>query len=212
MNNKKEVRMVQTIEAPRFDEGVFTIKGAEGSPLVVHRFSEKAKKQMEDGMTGVRLPGTKKKREIIDPKQEYEMAKYVSKEGWEGFNASAIRNAMISACRLVGFKMTLAKLSIFVVQDGQDKFEPQIPLVKINGNSVLQRDINHVETGQAYLTFRPAYHNWSAKVRIRWDAKQFNANDITNLLARVGMQVGLCEGRPDSKHSAGMGWGLFNVQ
>jgi len=31
------------------------------------------------------------------------------------------------------------------------------------------------------------------------------------LLARVGMQVGIGEGRPDSKNSAGMGWGLFEV-
>jgi len=29
---------------------------------------------------------------------------------------------------------------------------------------------------------------------------------------RVGQQVGICEGRPDSKNSAGMGWGLFTLE
>ena len=32
-----------------------------------------------------------------------------------------------------------------------------------------------------------------------------------NLIARVGMQVGVGEGRPDSKQSAGLGFGLFDV-
>jgi hypothetical protein len=31
-------------------------------------------------------------------------------------------------------------------------------------------------------------------------------------IARVGQQVGICEGRPDSKNSAGMGWGLFDIE
>jgi hypothetical protein len=32
-----------------------------------------------------------------------------------------------------------------------------------------------------------------------------------NLLARVGMQVGIGEGRPDSRESAGIGFGLFRI-
>ena len=68
-----------------------------------------------------------------------------------------------------------------------------------------------VETGQPYVTVRAAYHNWSSKVTIRWDADQFTIDDIYNLLTRVGLQVGINEGRPDSKKSAGMGWGLFEV-
>jgi hypothetical protein len=31
-------------------------------------------------------------------------------------------------------------------------------------------------------------------------------------MARVGLQVGIGEGRPDSKNSAGMGWGLFTIE
>ena len=43
------------------------------------------------------------------------------------------------------------------------------------------------------------------------DADQFSLTDITNLLSRVGAQVGIGEGRPDSKSSAGMGWGMFRL-
>jgi len=35
---------------------------------------------------------------------------------------------------------------------------------------------------------------------------------VTNLLSRVGMQVGIGEGRPFSKNSAGMGWGTFELE
>ena len=48
-------------------------------------------------------------------------------------------------------------------------------------------------------------------VRIRYDADMFAQEDIYNLMMRVGQQVGIGEGRPDSKNSAGMGWGLFDL-
>ena len=76
----------------------------------------------------------------------------------------------------------------------------------------MQQDVARVETGQAYVTIRAAYHDWKAKIRIRYDADQFNVADISNLLARVGTQVGIGEGRPDSKNSCGMGWGTFTLE
>jgi hypothetical protein len=48
-------------------------------------------------------------------------------------------------------------------------------------------------------------------LRFRYDADQFTASDVVNLIARAGMQVGICEGRPDSSNSTGMGWGTFEI-
>ena len=166
---------------------------------------------MRQKMEAGKAASSKKNREAKQTDDLFREARYVSREGWEGFHAAAIRNAMISACRLVNFKMTLAKMSIFVIADGVDAQEPQIPLVRIYGKSVKQEDMARVETGQPYVTVRAAYHTWSAKIRIRFDADQFQLEDVTNLLMRVGSQVGLCEGRPDSPNSCGMGWGLFDV-
>ncbi len=198
-----------SIKAPNFAEAEFKIHGV--APLVIHRFSSKTKNEMKLKMETGKAASSRKNREAKNTDDLYNEARYVSKEGWDGFHAAALRNAMISACRLVGFKMTLAKLSVFVIADGWDKLEPQIPLVRIYGNPMKQEDMARVETGQPYVTVRAAYHDWTAKVKIRWDADQFTTADITNLLMRVGMQVGLCEGRPDSKNSAGMGWGLFEI-
>jgi hypothetical protein len=55
------------------------------------------------------------------------------------------------------------------------------------------------------------WREWSATLRIQFDADQFQTSDVANLLARAGLQVGIGEGRPDSKKSAGMGFGQFEV-
>ena len=197
------------IKAPNFEQAVFDLIGT--APLVIHRFSAKVKNQMllkaEEGKSS----GSKKNRTAQDSDKKFQEARYISKEGWDGFHAGAVRAAMISACRLVGYKMTLAKMSVFVVADGYDAEEPQIPLIRIIGKAVRQDDMARVETGQPYVTIRAAYHDWRAKVKIRWDADQFSMQDVSNLLARVGQQVGIGEGRPDSKNSCGMGWGTFRI-
>jgi hypothetical protein len=201
-----------TIAAPNFESARFTLIGT--SPLVIHRMSAKLRQEFEQKQAQGAIPGQsrKKNREAKDSDELYNQARYISQEGWDGFNASALRKASISACRLVNFKMTMAKLSIFVEADGVDETEPQIPLVRIYGESEKQQDMARVETGQPYVTVRAAYHSWIAKPLLQWDADQFRRQDIANLLMRVGRQVGICEGRPDSKNSAGMGWGLFNVE
>lgn len=199
-----------TIKAPSFGLLTFNVTGE--APLVIHRFSAKTKEQMKQKMETGRAAGNKKNREARSTDDLYNEARYRSADGWDGFNASAIRAAMISACRLVGFKMTLAKLALFVVADGVDAIEPQIPLIRIYGAPLKQEDMARVETGQPYVTVRAAYHDWKAKIQIRFDQDQFTAQDVSNLMARVGLQVGIGEGRPDSKNSAGMGWGLFKLE
>jgi len=205
----KKTSTVVTIKPPAFESAVFTLRGV--APLVVHRFSTKTKIEMRQKMETGKAASSKKNREAKSTDDLFNEARYISRDGWDGVHAGAFRNAMISACRLVGFKMTLAKMSVFVIADGWDAVEPQIPLVRIFGEPVKQEDVGRVATGQPYVTVRPAYHDWTIKLRVRWDADQFTLADVTNLVSRVGMQVGIGEGRPDSPHSAGMGWGLFEV-
>lgn len=198
-----------TIPAPRFGRAEFHIRGT--SPLVIHRFSKKVADQMADNQATGKAASSKRNRTPKSSDDTYNEARYRHADGWDGFNASSIRNAMISACRLVNFKMTLAKLSIFVEADGWDALEPQMPLIRIIGKPVKQPDMARVATGAPYIAYRPAYHNWEAKIKIRWDEDQFTLADVSNLLSRVGQQVGIGEGRPDSRNSAGMGWGLFEL-
>lgn len=211
-----EVKVPIQITPPNFRQAVFEIAGLDR--LVVHRFSHKAKQAMLAKMEAGSQGRKGQKREKFDKVASFNEARYVSAEGWDGFNASAIRNAMISVCRLVNFKMTLAKMSIFAIADGLDATEPQMQLIRIYGpdwsdaKPTPQEDLVRTETGVAFVTVRPCYRPWQAKIGIRFDADQFSLQDVTNLLARVGLQAGLCEGRPDSPNSAGMGWGTFQIK
>ena len=76
-----------------------------------------------------------------------------------------------------------------------------------------ETDTSHVRnaTGVVDVRSRAMYKKWASKLRVRYDADQFTAQDVYNLIARVGVQVGICEGRPDSKSSPGCGWGTFRI-
>lgn len=198
-----------TISPPNFQTAEFTLIGT--APLVVHRMSEKYRREQLHKITTGKPAGNKKNREAQNPEDICNEARYVAKEGWDGVKACCFRNALISACKICGYPMTRAKMSFFILEDGYDAKEPSTPLVRIHGKSVMQTDVVRMANGDPNLSFRPAYHDWKMKLRIRFDADQFTLNDTANLLARVGIQVGIGEGRPDSTNSGGMGWGTFSI-
>jgi len=178
------------------------------APLVIERFSKKAElmAKMAEGASAK----NKKERTARDYDQDAEEARYRSPDGWEGFNVAAIRAGMISACRLVGFKMTLAKLSVFVEADDFD-IADGLPIIRIFGKSTTFTAHTRNATGVVDVRSRPQYRDWAARLRIKFDRGQFTEADMVNLISRVGGQVGIGAGRPDSKASAGCGWGTFEI-
>jgi hypothetical protein len=140
----------------------------------------------------------------------FQSAMHRMTDGSFGLPAPGLRNAMISACRVVGFAMTRAKLSVFVEADGVDA-DDGTPLVKVIGTPVRRDVAVRLADGTTDIIARPFFEKWSARVRVVWDADQFSGSDVINLLSRAGLQVGICSGRHDSKSSTGMGWGCFRV-
>lgn len=203
---KQEAEKQVLISAPDFGILELIIEGT--APLVIERFSKKAElmAKMQEGQQAK----SKKVRTARDYEKDAEDARYRHKDGWEGANAAAFRAGMISACRLVGFKMTLAKLSVFVEADGFDVADG-LPIVRIYGESQTFTAHTRNATGVVDVRSRPQYRSWACKLRVKFDQQQFSATDIINLIARVGGQVGIGAGRPDSKASAGCGWGTFAV-
>lgn len=201
-------RQVQ-IPAPKFQTAEFKLIGS--APYMQARFSEKAKALMREKMEAGSQAKKGKTRTARKFDDDCEAAKYFAREGWNGMPASAFRMALISACRLVNFKMTLAKLTLFIEADGYDKLDGT-PLVRIHGTPVKDERPVRNATGVADIRARPRWDKWHATIRIRYDTDQFSLIDVSNLLARVGMQVGIGEGRPDSKDSAGLGFGLFSIE
>lgn len=198
-----------TISAPKIKAAKFKLIGS--APYMQARFAEKSINKMREAHEAGSTARNKKTREARNFEADCEAAKHISTEGWIGIPAGAFRTACIDVCRLVGFKMTLAKLSIFIEPDGFDKVDGT-PLVKISGTP--ETNISGVRnaTGVMDLRARPMWRDWSVDLTVKYDEDQFTLADVTNLLMRVGMQCGVGEGRPNSRMSTGVGFGTFTVK
>lgn len=198
-----------TISAPDLPTVTLDIRGT--SPLVINKFSAKAQEAMMATQMAGSTSKARKQREAKDFEALYNGARHISSEGWDGIHTAAFRNAAISACRAAGFVMTRAKLAIFVEQDGFDR-DDLTPLVRITkGDPQMVVSPCRNETGVIDLRPRPTYFPWEATLRIKYDAGLLTATDVANLMLRAGCQVGIGEGRPDSRKSAGLGNGLFEI-
>jgi hypothetical protein len=197
------------IQAPNFQTASFELIGT--APLVVERFSQKAKTMMRNGMEEGQKGKKGKTKEPRDFSTEFPASMYILPDGTPGMNAAAFRNAMIRACAAAAFKMTLAKMSIFVIADGLDKFDGT-PLVRIQGEPEAYEAMVRLPNGAADIRVRAMWREWTISLNVRWDADQFNIADVSNLLTRAGYQVGIGAGRPFSKNSAGIGFGTFALK
>ena len=208
-----------TIKALNRQSVTVRIRGTR--PLVSHNFSEKCKTQIADTQKAGSTAKSKKVRAAKKPDVEFEGAKYVSRAGWCGIPAIAIRRAMIDACRMVGYHMTHAKPAILSISDGiepaddcMEAIKNQLPqkLVCIRGKAPKRiewwgRNAN----GAPDLRYLPCWEKWECVITIEYDADQFTAQDVINLLYRAGSQFGLMEGRVNGKKSSGMDCGTFEV-
>jgi hypothetical protein len=200
-----------TIRPPDFRTGIFTVVGT--TPYVQCAFSSKSREQMKATQEAGSTAKKGKKREPKDFRAAYEGAIHRFKDGGYGIPASAFRNGCIDACRMCGFAMTQAKMSVFAEADGEDPADGT-PLIRITkGKPEYFESMVRNDNGSCDIRARPKWQpGWEATVRLTFDADQFTLDDVANLLMRVGLQVGIGEGRPYSKNSAGMGWGLFRLK
>jgi hypothetical protein len=208
-------RMGVTITAPNFKTVEITIRGT--APYVQLAFGKKAREMMREKQAAGSTAAKGKKREAKDFDANFKEAQHRSTKGWCGIPASALRNALVDSCVVVGYHKTKAKKAIFVEADGFDAVEgtPMIRLYADGRGKLVDAKPKHVEhpvrnaTGVADIRVRAMFESWQAKVRVRFDADMFTPADIANLMLRAGMQVGIGEGRADSPNSCGMGWGHF---
>lgn len=210
MANKQQNQETITISPPNFEVVEVEIVGI--TQLVLHKFSKKHQKEMENTQRGGNTARGKKKREPRDFDNEWTFGRHISKDGWDGIPASMVRNAMISACRVAGYQMTRAKQTFWCLNDGED--DEGTPLVKITKGSPERFDLPAPLANSTWsITTRPRWKpGWEIKLRIQFDADMLSRQDIVNLIHRAGLQGGFGEGRMSSKNSAGQQWGMFTLK
>lgn len=212
---KKQTGVIE-IKPPNMVEIDVLIRGT--APYVQSKFAEKARRLMAEKMVAGSTAAKRGNRAARDFDADFRGAQHHDENGRHGIPCAAFRRAMIDACRTVGMEMTRAKMSIFVLPDGTDPSDGTqlvhlttpdglLPCIQPEPNESMVRN----QTGVADIRIRPMWQKWGARVRIRFDADLLTAAAVVNLLSRAGMQIGVGEGRPFSKESAGCNWGTFDV-
>src|SRR5438046_3403129 len=149
---KKTQPNVEEIQIPVIEVAVLEIPLVGDSPLIMHKWSEKAKKEILDKQMKV----AKKGRDAKDPEKDFEECIYYldEKKTRYGFPSVAFKCAAVSACRFTdGTKMTVARGAFHV--EGE--------LVEITGSEPKMReDMVRVGMGTADIRYRAEFSPWRA--------------------------------------------------
>ncbi len=171
------------------------------SPLIAHRFSEKAKNMMLHAMQSK----TRTKKEPKDPDAEYEQARYQLPDGRDGFPAVGFKAAIVGAARMFeGVTMTSLKQWLFVHGEGLDM------LVPVDGERSMREDFVRLGGTSADLRYRPQYWPWRATLRIDFIPTLITPESVLALVEAGGFG-GVGEWRPSAPKGLTGSYGRFTI-
>lgn len=191
-----------TIELRRLERVVFEVPVQGTSPLIVNRWSEKAKKMMLEAQQTKARP----KKDPKDPVANFEASRYRFDDGRDGFPATAFKAAIVHAARLFdGITQVQLKQTVIVIGEGADQ------LVPLEYDEITMReDTPRNASGVADLRYRAQYWPWRATLRVRTIGGQFDRGSILSLVDAAGIG-GVGEWRPTAPKSATGTFGTFEV-
>lgn len=193
MSNQVQIKELETKEVQ------IPIRGI--SPLLVHAFSEKQRKKLEEKQN---KKAKNSKHEERDAMQEMEDAKHKSSEDWEGFPAHGFKKCMIRAGKYLGLTMKDLNTALFVNPDCQ-----VTDLVRIHGEPELDERIEYVSNGAPDIRYRPIYKDWSATITVTFNAGVVSVEQIHQMVHAAGWGVGIGEHRPERN---GGNLGRFKIE
>lgn len=161
------------------------------SPLICHRWSEKAKKEILDKQ----MKKAKQAKEAKDPERDFRESLYEHPEGGYGFPVVAFKAAAVDACSYVDGITKVAARGAFHVQE---------ELARLDGEPSMREDMVRVGMGTADIRYRGEFKKWSTKLLIRFNSAVLSAEQIVNLFNIAGFAVGVGEWRPQKNGSYGM--------
>lgn len=192
------------VKLPKIDVKILVVNVIGDSPLIVHKWSYKAKQEMLDKQMKNATDGKKAK----DPEMDFYNSLYwlhdlpedPTKEDYEkilksgkpryGFPAIAFKACAIDAGYQQGViaKKTTARgafhiIDEFVEIEGTPK--PREDMVQIGGMSKV-----------ADIRYRAEFPEWRATINIKYNAKAISPEQILNLLNYGGFSNGVGEWRP----------------
>lgn len=182
--------MAEVVEISKIGAETLRIPIIGTTPLIVHRFSEKAKRQMLDNMQGRKSPKIAK-----DPEAEYEAAFYRLKDGTFGFPVIAFKAATVGGARFYN-QITMTALKQYVFFRGEPGQDGQ-SLARITGEAHMREDVVTVGRNGKDLRYRPEFAEWSTAVDVTYVTSALTRSSLLSLVDAGGMGIGVGEWRPE---------------
>lgn len=220
MANKKSASTV-AIEIKPVELRSVKVRIVGDTPLIMHAWSEKAKKEMLDAQRGIKLKKKEPKvpvRDFIDScywLSEKPVAAENTDEAWEkafqatvaaggmrfGFPACAVKEAACSAAYRNG--LSKDKVSIYGSFQIWGCENPEMIEI-VSDVPVMREDMVRVGMGTADLRYRGEFRNWHADLIVKYNANgQYSLDEIIRLINIGGFSCGLGEWRMEKGGSNG---------
>ena len=176
------------INKPNIETVSFDVFGTQ--PMIQHKWSEKAKKQMLDKQ----MKKATKGREPKNPEQDFYDSLYLCSDGKHpkgpyGFPAVGFKSSAVRAAKQVeGMTMTDAKAWFYVIPDDGD-------LVRIYGPPpVIREDMVKIQQ-TTDIRFRGQFNEWRVRLNVRYNMDQISSEQLLNLFELAGFSCGVGEWR-----------------
>ena len=196
-----------------------TIRIVGDTPLIMHAWSEKAKRMMLEAQMGV---AKGKKKEAKNPVDDFIRSMYWltpmpedgTMESFEeaiangarfGFPVTAFKQAAISAAYRMGWaKDKMSMRGAFFIDSDENG------MIEIHSDTPeMREDMVKVGMGTADIRYRGEFKNWYADLTISYNANgQYSLENIVNIINAGGYVCGVGEWRPERDGQNGM----FHVQ
>lgn len=199
---------LSTIELPKLDIQMMEATLIGDTPLIVHAWSMKAKREMLQKQ----MKQAKGAKEAKNPVDDFEQSMYRFEDGGYGFPSVAFKNAAVTAVTSVsGITKVSARQAFHIVGDGVDVkgafngTASRVNLVRVEGGKPRMReDMVRVGMGTADLRYRAEFWPWHATVLVRFNGNVLSPSQILNILNVAGFACGVGEWRPERDGESGM--------
>lgn len=176
------------------------------TPLIVHAWSEKAKREM----LAKQVKATKGGREARDPESDYKSSLYEMSDGVYGFPVTGIKNCLLAAAHKdKGIARSAVMASLFLeaemvrVRPAMAGAVCDMPLVRIwSGKPEMREDMVKIGSGLnkvASLAYRGQFTNWAFRITARFNPEVLTADALAFIIQESGMSCGLGEWRNERK-------------
>ena len=205
----------EVIEIRPIQIKTFTVHIVGDTPLIMHAWSEKAKREMLEKQMKVTKT---KSRDAKNPVEDFIRSMYwlspmpeeMTMEAFEeaiangarfGFPITAFKQTAISAAYRMGWaKDKMSMRGAFFIDGDENQ------MLEIKSDApIMREDMVKVGMGTADIRYRGEFRNWSADLNISFNENgQYSPEQIVNIINAGGYVCGVGEWRPERDGQYGM--------